>query len=205
MSGETNKMTNENGNIYRKVFGDKLALLRMKNHLKQQDIADKLGIPVSTYRNYEIGLREAPYSIIVKLADILGVSLDYLFGRSSKGNVLEDAVMNHPLLSDEEKAMICAYVDLPPHSRLALMSLASEAVPKYESNLSYIRERSEKESVKDVVKKVVEAEIRIPTGSSLNERSRKNLLTYRKSRENKRFERIEHLSSQKEADKNEDA
>lgn len=206
MSGETNKMTNENGNIYRKVFGDKLALLRMKNHLKQQDIADKLGIPVSTYRNYEIGLREAPYSIIVKLADILGVSLDYLFGRSSKGNVLDDAVMNHPLLSDEEKAMICAYVDLPPHSRLALMSLASEAISKYESNLSYIRERSEKRPQHEVTQKVGETKILVPTDSSLNERSRKNLLIYQKSKEGRsRRYSVEFLSDNKEADKNEDA
>ena len=204
MSGETNKMTNENGNIYRKVFGDKLALLRMKNHLKQQDIADKLGIPVSTYRNYEIGLREAPYSIIVKLADILGVSLDYLFGRSTESNTLEKAVTAEPYLSDEEKAVICSFLDLPAHTRLALLSLVQEVSEAYTANLNRIKRRSQKEeSTRPYIK-----DLDVP----MDEASRKRLREYIKSKEGK--EQLRRMLSTlsevpgidaEEADKNEDA
>ena len=197
-------MTNENGNIYRKVFGDKLALLRMKNHLKQQDIADKLGIPVSTYRNYEIGLREAPYSIIVKLADILGVSLDYLFGRSTESNTLEKAVTAEPYLSDEEKAVICSFLDLPAHTRLALLSLVQEVSEAYTANLNRIKRRSQKEeSTRPYIK-----DLDVP----MDEASRKRLREYIKSKEGK--EQLRRMLSTlsevpgidaEEADKNEDA
>jgi transcriptional regulator with XRE-family HTH domain len=64
------------------VYIKRLSELRIKNNLKQDDIAKVLGVGRTTYSNYEQGLREMDYTLLVKLADYYKVSLDYLFGRS---------------------------------------------------------------------------------------------------------------------------
>jgi transcriptional regulator with XRE-family HTH domain len=64
------------------ILAKRLQELRKKNHLKQDDIANLLGVVRSTYGNYEQGTREMDLSGIIKLADFYKVSLDYLFGRT---------------------------------------------------------------------------------------------------------------------------
>lgn len=54
----------------------------MKNNLRQEDIAEFLGVARSTYAMYEQGNREMDYAMLIKLADFYKVSLDYLFGRT---------------------------------------------------------------------------------------------------------------------------
>lgn len=47
-------------------------------------MADELGIPERAYRNYEslaTNHREPPLEILVKLSDILGVTVGYLLGK----------------------------------------------------------------------------------------------------------------------------
>ena len=46
----------------------------------QKEFADLVGIPVTTYRNYENTLREPSYDILIKIADILRVSVGELIG-----------------------------------------------------------------------------------------------------------------------------
>ena len=49
-------------------------------------IAKKLGLPKSTYANYEYGTREPPLDIIAKLADLYYVSTDYLLKGAEADN-----------------------------------------------------------------------------------------------------------------------
>jgi transcriptional regulator with XRE-family HTH domain len=60
----------------------KLIELRLNNHLRQEDVAEYLGVARTTYAMYEQGNREMDYFLLLKLADYYKVSLDYLFGRS---------------------------------------------------------------------------------------------------------------------------
>jgi transcriptional regulator with XRE-family HTH domain len=64
------------------IISKRLYELRKKNHLKQDDVANILGVVRSTYGNYEHGTREIDMSGIIKLADFYKVSLDYLLGRT---------------------------------------------------------------------------------------------------------------------------
>ncbi|KYC82627.1 helix-turn-helix domain-containing protein [Bacillus sp. FSL W8-0445] len=59
-------------------FPTKLKKLREERKLKQQDVADKLGIARTTYASYEQGKREPDHATLVKIADFFGVSLDFL-------------------------------------------------------------------------------------------------------------------------------
>lgn len=64
------------------ILSKRLYELRKKKHLKQDEIANILGVVRSTYGNYEQGTREMDLSAIIKLADFYKVSLDYLLGRT---------------------------------------------------------------------------------------------------------------------------
>ena len=55
---------------------------RLKCGLKQQDVAERTGINVVTLSGYEIGKNEPNMEALVSLADVYGVSLDYLMCRT---------------------------------------------------------------------------------------------------------------------------
>ena len=57
--------------------------LREDHDLSQQKLADQLGIYKTVYSNYELGKREIPFSLVVKLAQFYDVSIDYIAGLTS--------------------------------------------------------------------------------------------------------------------------
>ena len=58
--------------------------LREDHDYTQKQIAELLRCDQSLYSKYERGEREIPLSLVVKLADFYGTSVDYLIGRSKK-------------------------------------------------------------------------------------------------------------------------
>ena len=66
------------------MIGEKLVTLRKKHGYSQQEIADRLNMHRSVYRRYEQGQRELPLWAAIKLAELYGVSLDYLVGRTDQ-------------------------------------------------------------------------------------------------------------------------
>lgn len=67
--------------IISNVFPQRLKELRQKKGLTQQEIADLVHVNRVTYTNWENGKREPNFEIVIKLADLLEVSVDWLFGR----------------------------------------------------------------------------------------------------------------------------
>ena len=61
-------------------FGLRLRELREKKRLSQQQLADWLGLTRSSISNYENNTHTPPADTLVRLADIYGVSVDYLLG-----------------------------------------------------------------------------------------------------------------------------
>ena len=57
--------------------------LREDGDLLQRDLASYLGIAQTTYSNYEIGEREVPIPVLIRLADYYHTSVDYLLGLTS--------------------------------------------------------------------------------------------------------------------------
>ena len=72
-------------------FPSNLKHFRQMNALTQKQMADCLGMSERGYRNYEIGQREPNLSDLVKIADLLNVSLDALIGRDFPKSPLVDA------------------------------------------------------------------------------------------------------------------
>lgn len=66
------------------IVRERLRLLRKINRMTQDDVADALGIPRSTYSGYEKGIRDAKYETLVAIANLFDVSIDYLLGRTDQ-------------------------------------------------------------------------------------------------------------------------
>ena len=58
--------------------------IRLKRKMTQAEMAEKIGIWQTAYSHYETGARDITLETAIKIADILGVSLDYLAGRSDE-------------------------------------------------------------------------------------------------------------------------
>lgn len=65
-------------------FRQRLRVCRKEKGLKQQEVAEELGLIYRTYRRYETGETEPTLSTLIALADFFGVSLDYLAGRTEE-------------------------------------------------------------------------------------------------------------------------
>ncbi len=94
------------------AFAERLKELRKQAHLTQVELAKRLGIGQSSYADWERGKKNPTQENLIKLAQILNVSVDYLIGNSDEENTnkeLEDIEllfrMNSKGLTDEEKAI----------------------------------------------------------------------------------------------------
>lgn len=57
--------------------------LREDRDLKQRQIADYLNCSQQVYNNYELGQRDIPTDVLIRLADFYRVSIDYLLDQTS--------------------------------------------------------------------------------------------------------------------------
>ena len=57
--------------------------LREDRDLKQRHLAELLNCSQQVYSNYELGQRDIPTDVLIRLADFYHVSIDYLLGQTS--------------------------------------------------------------------------------------------------------------------------
>ncbi len=69
---------------------DNIKALRKRDNLTQGDLARKLHIKQYNISDYEIGRIEPSITTLTKMAEIFNVSTDYLLGRKSKDEQLEE-------------------------------------------------------------------------------------------------------------------
>lgn len=62
---------------------NRLSELRRDKGLNMKETAAKLGMPYTTYVNYEKGTREPNSETLIQLADFFGTSIDYLLGKTA--------------------------------------------------------------------------------------------------------------------------
>lgn len=60
------------------MLGARIALLRRNRSMSQLALAQALGVSASAVGMYEQGRREPPLETVVRLAELFGVSTDYL-------------------------------------------------------------------------------------------------------------------------------
>ena len=89
-------------------FSERLKSLRKQAGLTQVDVAEELGISQPAYASWERGVKKPTQENLVKIAQILNVSVDYLVGNSEeKADELDNIEflfrMNSKGLTKEEK------------------------------------------------------------------------------------------------------
>lgn len=75
----------------------KIKEARERNKMTQQYVAERLGIGRESYARYENGTRNPSLQNLVDLADLFGVTTDYLLGRTG----LPDVSVGEGQLSDD--------------------------------------------------------------------------------------------------------
>ena len=81
-------------------IGSRIKEARLAKGIKQNKMAELLGISVSTYSNYENNYREPKLDIIHQICEILGLELDELLGLSQFEPEIVDKI-SHELLKDD--------------------------------------------------------------------------------------------------------
>jgi len=77
---------------YNCAFASSLRQLMEHRHVKQADLASKIEVSPQTVSQYYNGISEPGYDNLVKIADYLDVSIDYLLGRTRDPNRQSSAV-----------------------------------------------------------------------------------------------------------------
>ena len=70
--------------------GDRIALLREKRGLTQEELSSKLGISRAALSHYETNRREPDYATLDKIANFFDISLDFLLGRTNDPQMILD-------------------------------------------------------------------------------------------------------------------
>lgn len=128
---------------------ENLKKARENNHLTQAQAAAKLGVSDGTYKNYEQGKREPSNELLCKIADLFGVTADYLLGREPLPNPFAD----FDLSEEAEKEVIEKYMSFPPEIRACTLDVLRKlggVIKDYES-------ADENENQKNDVKYVMQA------------------------------------------------
>ena len=89
------------------MIRDKLKELRRKSGLSQAELAKTLGIPQTTYSNYETGRGSPPLPTLKKLAEFYGVTADSILGE----------------IGEEEQRIAAQIQALPPKEREAVKTI----------------------------------------------------------------------------------
>jgi len=68
----------------REILAQRLRECRKEKGYTQNQTAIYADITETAYQNYELMMREPKLEIVMRIADVFGVSIDYLVGRTDK-------------------------------------------------------------------------------------------------------------------------
>lgn len=114
---------------------DNLKSARKSTGMTQKDVSTALNISPNTYKNYEQGLREPNGDTIVALANLFGVTTDYLLGRSD-AKPPEDPIKlaaQEFHLNSIQRGILAAYLYMDPDDRKQLITCIKQIAERTEN------------------------------------------------------------------------
>lgn len=87
-------------------FSVRLKQLRSDKHLTQAQVAERIGVTPSMISAYESDLKVPGLDTIIRIANLFGVTVDYLLCREDR------RFLDISDLNDEEASVICNMVDI---------------------------------------------------------------------------------------------
>lgn len=95
-------------------FCERLKILRLNNNITQKELGKKLGISTVSIGNWEMGIKNPSMNAIISLAEVFGVSTDYLLGVSIESK--RDDI----LLTQQEMTLLSNYRHLDKYGKKAV-------------------------------------------------------------------------------------
>jgi len=89
-------------NENKRIIGERMKMIREARGIKQNRVAQYLGVHNSTVAKYESGEREPDIEAIIKLSQLYGVSVDYLLGNDEGDFVYPESEIER-VISETEK------------------------------------------------------------------------------------------------------
>ena len=114
-------------------FAERLRLLRDARQLSQTRLAELLGIDPRSYNRWERGGNVPHVDTLVKIADILQVTLDELVGRKDPSDVAK--IRNHEL------QILCQQADYLPDEEQKALILVMDGLIKKTQMAQVIKDR----------------------------------------------------------------
>ena len=109
--------------VFRKALGSRLKQLRKQKRWSQKELAGKVDLRFQQLNKYESGLNIPPAEMLVRLADALGTSVDYLL----TGNPMEDS----PLASSRLFQRFKTLEGMSPSDQEAIITLIDAVIVKH--------------------------------------------------------------------------
>jgi transcriptional regulator with XRE-family HTH domain len=100
------------------IFIERLKQLREAKNLTQLRLAMELNVSQETISGYEIGKAVPPAEMLVKLADTLDTSVDYILGRTDIKSMLRASE-----LSEQESEILTILRKQPEDKRIFVFDL----------------------------------------------------------------------------------
>lgn len=95
--------------MYKLIFKENLKMYRERaGYSSAKEFSEKLGIPYQNYMNYENKGNEPKFELLIKIAELLGVTIDELLGRERE----------HSLFLKAKKAIEQAGFEVTPDSSI---------------------------------------------------------------------------------------
>ena len=114
------KRTSEARSPEYELLGKNLATAREALDISQAEAAQRIGISQGTYSGYETGTRRIKLPMLQKIADVYGVTVDWLIGTEIPEQTQRPALA----LSDLEYNLVLKFRELPEGEKnLILRSL----------------------------------------------------------------------------------
>jgi len=95
------------------LFGERLALVRKKKKVSQDELAKTIGVHAPVIGRYERNEVKPSIEVATKMAEALQVSLDYLVGFADYelDNSLTQKILDIQKLNDEDRTSIIKTID----------------------------------------------------------------------------------------------
>lgn len=82
------------------VFPDRLKVMRDARRFTQEEVAARANVPLRMYQRYETGKNSPTLDVVIRLADALETSTDYLAGR------VDDPTPPNEIYTQEEREIV---------------------------------------------------------------------------------------------------
>ncbi|NCA96892.1 MAG: XRE family transcriptional regulator [Bacteroidia bacterium] len=84
---------------------------RVKKGLKQKELAKMLNVSSKTVSNYELGFRDPDIKMLIKISQILNVTIDYLVGLEQKTLIEQIKERIQSLQKEELANLLSDYIE----------------------------------------------------------------------------------------------